>query len=209
MAEELQQLLEKIQHDGVEKANAEAATILAKAKADAAAILKDAESKAAALRAQAETDAKAFEERAQKTIFQAARDTVLEVKDAIGRMLEKLLAKDVAAALADPSEAAKLALAAVNELGSNADVAAGEKLAAALKAQLAADAKAGVKVVLDESGRPSCPRRASCPPRRRTRGTRLLRVGHRRRTREAPAPGPRQARECLNQVLVPSSRFQD
>ena len=151
MAEELQQLLEKIQHDGVEKANAEAATILAKAKADAAAILKDAESKAAALRAQAETDAKAFEERAQKTIFQAARDTVLEVKDAIGRMLEKLLAKDVAAALADPSEAAKLALAAVNELGSNADVAAGEKLAAALKAQLAADAKAGVKVVLDES----------------------------------------------------------
>ena len=151
MAEELQQLLEKIQHDGVEKANAEAATILAKAKADAAAILKDAESKAAALRAQAETDAKAFEERAQKTISQAARDTVLEVKDAIGRMLEKLLAKDVAAALADPSEAAKLALAAVNELGSNADVAAGEKLAAALKAQLAAEAKAGVKVVLDES----------------------------------------------------------
>ena len=151
MAEELQQLLEKIQHDGVEKANAEAATILAKAKADAAAILKDAESKAAAFRAQAETDAKAFEERAQKTISQAARDTVLEVKDAIGRMLEKLLAKDVAAALADPSEAAKLALAAVNELGSNADVAAGEKLAAALKAQLAADAKAGVKVVLDES----------------------------------------------------------
>ena len=151
MAEELQQLLEKIQHDGVEKANAEAATILAKAKADAAAILKDAESKAAAFRAQAETDAKAFEERAQKTISQAARDTVLEVKDAIGRMLEKLLAKDVAAALADPSEAAKLALAAVNELGSNADVAAGEKPAAALKAQLAADAKAGVKVVLDES----------------------------------------------------------
>ncbi len=151
MAEELQQLLEKIQHDGVEKANAEAATILAKAKADAAAILKDAESKAAAFRAQAETDTKAFEERAQKTISQAARDTVLEVKDAIGRMLEKLLAKDVAAALADPSEAAKLALAAVNELGSNADVAAGEKLAAALKAQLAADAKAGVKVVLDES----------------------------------------------------------
>ena len=151
MAEELQQLLEKIQHDGVEKANAESDAILAKAKADAAAILKDAESRAAALRAQAETDAKAFEERAQKTISQAARDTVLEVKDAIGRMLEKLLAKDVAAALADPSEAAKLALAAVNELGSNADVAAGEKLAAALKAQLAADAKAGVKVVLDES----------------------------------------------------------
>ena len=151
MAEELQQLLEKIQRDGVEKANAESNAILAKAKADAAAILKDAESKAAALRAQAETDAGAFEERARKTISQAARDTVLEVKDAIGRMLEKLLAKDVAAALADPAEAAKLALAAVNELGAEADVAAGEKLAAALKAQLATEAKSGTTVVLDES----------------------------------------------------------
>ena len=32
MAEELQQLLEKIQRDGVDKANAEAAAIVAKAK---------------------------------------------------------------------------------------------------------------------------------------------------------------------------------
>ena len=108
MAEELQQLLEKIQHDGVEKANAEAAAILAKAKAEAAAVLKDAETKAAALRAQAETDARAFEERARKTISQA--------------------------------------LGAVQ-----ADVAVGAKLAAALKAQLAADAAKGVQVVLDET----------------------------------------------------------
>ena len=35
MAEELQQLLEKIQRDGVDKANAEAAAIVAKAKAEA------------------------------------------------------------------------------------------------------------------------------------------------------------------------------
>ena len=151
MAEELQQLLEKIQHDGVEKANAESAAILAKAKADAAAILKDAESQAAALRAQAETDAKAFETRAQKTISQAARDTVLEVKDAIGKLLEKLLAKDVATALAAPDAAAALALSAVRDLGATqADVAAGPKLAEALKAQLAAEAVHGVRVVLDE-----------------------------------------------------------
>lgn len=151
MAEELQQLLEKIQHDGVEKANAEAAAILAKAKADAAAVLKDAETKAAALRAQAETDAQAFEERARKTISQAARDTVLDVKAGIGKLLDRLLAQDVAAALADPAETARLALAAVKELGAaQADVAAGAKLAAALKAQLAAAAVPGVQVVLDE-----------------------------------------------------------
>ncbi len=152
MAEELQQLLEKIQHDGVEKANAESAAILAKAKADAAAILKDAEAQAQTLRTQAEADAKAFEERAQKTIAQGARDIVLEVKDALGKLLEKLLAQDVNAALAAPAEAAQLALAAVRELGSaEAEIAAGEKLAATLKAQLAADAAKGVTVVLDEN----------------------------------------------------------
>ncbi len=152
MAEELQQLLEKIQHDGVEKANAEAAAILAKAKADAAAVLKDAETKAAALRAQAETDARAFEERARKTISQAARDTVLDVKASLGKLFDKLLAQDVSAALADPAEAARLTLAAVKDLGAvQADVAVGAKLAAALKAQLAADAAKGVQVVLDET----------------------------------------------------------
>lgn len=152
MAEELQQLLEKIQHDGVEKANAEAAAILAKAKADAAAVLKDAETKATALRAQAETDARAFEERARKTISQAARDTVLDVKASLGKLFDKLLAQDVSAALADPTEAARLALAAVKDLGAvQADVAVGAKLAAALKAQLAADAAKGVQVVLDET----------------------------------------------------------
>ena len=152
MAEELQQLLEKIQHDGVEKANAEAAAILAKAKADAAAVLKDAETKAAACRAQAETDARAFEERARKTISQAARDTVLDVKASLGKLFDKLLAQDVSAALADPAEAARLALAAVKDLGAvQAAVAVGAKLAAALKAQLAADAAKGVQVVLDET----------------------------------------------------------
>ena len=42
MAEELQQLLEKIQRDGVDKANAEAAAIVAKAKAEADALVKKA-----------------------------------------------------------------------------------------------------------------------------------------------------------------------
>ena len=155
MAEELQQLLEKIQHDGVEKANAEAAAILAKAKADAAATLKDAEEKAAARRTQAEADAKAYAERAGKTISQAARDTVLEVREAVTRLLEALLARNVATALADPATAAGLAGGVLAELalpaGTAAEVGAGAKLAEALKAQLAAEAATGVKVVLDDA----------------------------------------------------------
>lgn len=152
MAEELQQLLEKIQHDGVEKANAEAAAIISKAKAEAEACKKAAAEEAAAATAKAEAEAKASAERAEKTIQQAARDTIREVKNALDALFENLLAKDVNAALSTPGEAAKIALDAIRSLNADdAEVAANEKLAAALKAQLAADAAKGVKVVLDPS----------------------------------------------------------
>ncbi|MBQ8112437.1 MAG: hypothetical protein IJ146_04445 [Kiritimatiellae bacterium] len=152
MAEELQQLLEKIQHDGVEKANAEAAAIISKAKAEAEACKKAAAEEAAAATAKAEAEAKASAERAEKTIQQAARDTIREVKNALDALFENLLTKNVNAALSTPGEAAKIALDAIRSLNADdAEVAANEKLAAALKAQLAADAVKGVKVVLDPS----------------------------------------------------------
>lgn len=152
MAEELQQLLEKIQHDGVEKANAESTAILARAKADADAILKEAAGKADALRIQAEADAQAFVERARKTVQQAARDTILDVKDSLTKCLDDLLTKDVQAALADPQHVASLALQAIQSLGTaDAEVAAAPDLARALQAQLAAAAVHGVKVVVDET----------------------------------------------------------
>ena len=150
MAEELQQLLEKIQRDGVDKANAEAAAIVAKAKAEAEALVKKAQEAAAAAEAKGKADAEAYAARARETIAQAARDTVLKVKDDVTKLLTKLLAQDVSAALA--TEAVPLAAAAVKELvtGSGAEVAASAKLVDALRAQLAAQAQNGVKVVADE-----------------------------------------------------------
>ena len=151
MAEELQQLLEKIQRDGVDKANAEAAAIVAKAKDEANALVKKAEEEAAATRAKAEEEAAAYAERARETISQAARDTVLKVKEDVTKLLTQLLAQDVSAALA--TEAVPLAAAAVKELvtgSAAAEVAASAKLVEALRAQLAAQAQGGVKVVADE-----------------------------------------------------------
>ena len=140
MAEELQQLLEKIQRDGVDKANAEAKAIVEKAKEEAAATT-----------AKAEAAAQAFADRAKETIGQAARDTVMEVKNGVNKLFEGLLARDVNAALAD--NAAALAADAVKALaaGSDAQVAANAKLAEALRAQLAAGAAKGVTVVTDET----------------------------------------------------------
>ena len=151
MAEELQQLLEKIQRDGVDKANAEAAAIVAKAKAEADAIVKKAQEDAAAAEAKGKADAEAYAARAKETISQAARDTVLKVKDDVTKLLTKLLTQNVTAALA--TEAVPLAAAAVRELvtGDNAEVAASAKLVDALRAQLAQQAQSGVKVVADET----------------------------------------------------------
>jgi len=151
MAEELQQLLEKIQRDGVDKANAEAAAIVAKAKAEADAIVKKAQEDADAAEAKGKADAEAYAARARETISQAARDTVLKVKDDVTKLLTKLLTQNVTAALA--TEAVPLAAAAVRELvtGDNAEVAASAKLVDALRAQLAQQAQSGVKVVADET----------------------------------------------------------
>ena len=151
MAEELQQLLEKIQRDGVEKANAEAAAIVAKAKEEADALVKKAEEDAAAVEAKGKADAEAYAARARETISPAARDTVLKVKDDVTKLLTQLLKESVTAALA--TEAVPLAAAAVKELvtgSATAEIAASAKLVDALRAQLAAQAQGGVKVVADE-----------------------------------------------------------
>lgn len=152
MAEELQQLLEKIQREGVDKAKAEAKAIVDRAKAEAKAIVDKANAEAAAAAAKADAEAKAFAERAAVTIRQAARDTVLEVRDGVGRLFDGLLARDVKDALA--ANAAALAGEAVKALAAGseeAQVAANAQLAEALRAQFAAAAAKGVTVVVDEA----------------------------------------------------------
>ncbi len=147
--EDLQSLLEKINRDGIEKAEAEAAKIIADAKAKADEIVKAAEEKAAKTVAEAEKNAAAFADRAAVSVRQAARDTVISVQDRITGMLENLLAKNVDAALADEKTAAALVAGALEGLVSNAEIAAAGKIAAALKAQLAG--RSEITVVTDDS----------------------------------------------------------
>ena len=149
MAEELQSLIEKINRDGVEKANAEKERIIAEAKEQAAAIVKAAKEDASKFAAAAKAEADAAAERAKVTLTQAARDAVISVEGAVTKLLENLLAANVNAALADPATAATIAADAVKELVGTGEIAAGAKVADALKAQLAN--KAGFTVVMDET----------------------------------------------------------
>lgn len=141
MSEDLQSLLEKINREGVEKAQAAADEIIAKAKAQAAALVKEAEAAALKAKADAEIAAKDYAARAAETIRQAARDTVISVEGAITDKLVALLAKDVKAALAEPKAVAALAADVVKEFAAKGEVkvAAAEAVVATLKAQLASE----------------------------------------------------------------------
>jgi V/A-type H+-transporting ATPase subunit E len=101
MAEDLQNLLDRIQKEGVEQAEAQAEKILAQAREKAAAILREAEKQATETRVGAEKDAEVFVERGTKTLEQAARDFLISV----GRSLEKVfdgVAKETVGAALTP-----------------------------------------------------------------------------------------------------------
>ena len=149
MSEDLQSLLEKINRDGVEKANAAADKIIADAKAKAAEIVKAATAEAAKAKADADKAAADYAARAAETVAQAARDTILKIEASVTAMLTSLLAKDVDKTLSDEKNVAALALEAVKGLTGAAEVAVPAKLAQALKAQLAA--QKNLTVVTDDT----------------------------------------------------------
>ena len=154
MTQDLQQLLEKIQRDGVDKAQAEADTLLAAARNQAKATVEAAREEAAKVKAEARQEAEAFERRAEETIRQSARDTVMNVEKAVTALFTGLLLKEVNAALGDADLVAKLAAEAVRAyIGGKGgiEVAAVARLAEVLRAKLSAEAADGLTVVTDET----------------------------------------------------------
>ena len=99
MAEELQSLIDRIQKDGVERAEAEAGTILAKAKTQAAELVKAAEAQAAALLKKADADSQQFTERGARTLEQSARNVILATGQALAEVAKGLVGKAVGESL--------------------------------------------------------------------------------------------------------------
>lgn len=154
MTQDLQQLLEKIQKDGVDKAKAEAEKIVGEARAQAKTLVENAQAEAAKIKAAARQEAEAFERRAEETVRQSARDTVLGVEKAVTALLTRLLLDEVNAAMAKPELAASLAADAVRAYldgKGTIELSAAKPLADHLRATLAANAAQGVSVVTDEA----------------------------------------------------------
>jgi V/A-type H+-transporting ATPase subunit E len=114
--QDIQSLLEKINREGVEKADAEAKRIISDAKTSAEAIVREAKLQAEKFKAEAEKSAADYSSRAEESIRQAARDVVLETKEAINTLLERLLIKDVNTALNDEKTVCELVESAIKEL---------------------------------------------------------------------------------------------
>ncbi|MFO7936950.1 MAG: hypothetical protein R6V06_05000 [Kiritimatiellia bacterium] len=154
MTEDLQQLLEKIQHDGVEKARTEAESILDEAKKESTSLIASAKTEAEKIKSDAKKEAEAYAVRAGETISQSARDILLRVEKSVTEMMENLLLKNVNTALNSKETAVSLVAQAVKTYmsGSNEiEISIAEKMTESLRAELAGMASEGVTVVLDNT----------------------------------------------------------
>jgi V/A-type H+-transporting ATPase subunit E len=99
MDEQLQSLLDRIRHEGVEQAAAAPASILGEAQERARRVVAEAEAEADGLRRRAEGEAEASRERGEKALEQAGRDFLLALRKSIEAILRETLRDTVATAL--------------------------------------------------------------------------------------------------------------
>ncbi len=99
MAEELQGLLDRIQKEGTDRAEAEAAQIATEAKAKAKTIVAEAESQAKALLEKAAAESELYQKRSENAISQAARDVILSVGEAVTETFRAIVARQVESAM--------------------------------------------------------------------------------------------------------------
>lgn len=89
MAEELQGILDRINADGIAKADAERNAIIAKAKKEAEKIVADAKAEADEIKKSAESEVEAFEKRAENALRQTARDIKISLKSELEGRINK------------------------------------------------------------------------------------------------------------------------
>lgn len=99
MAEELQSLLNKINQDGIKKAEGERAKIVAEAEAKAHEIIARAKQEAAAIEKNAAVEAENLKKRAESAIQQASRDVLLALKSELERRMNVVLTANINEAL--------------------------------------------------------------------------------------------------------------
>jgi V/A-type H+-transporting ATPase subunit E len=101
MPDTIESFVKRLQSEGVEGGRQAAEKIEAEAKDQATQILQEAESKAAEIRAQAEADATSHRNKIEGELRLAVRDTVLELRETLSGMLQRLLSTKVEGQMSD------------------------------------------------------------------------------------------------------------
>lgn len=152
MSEHIQPLLERIQSEGLKKAEAERETLLSDAQKKADSILADARKQAEDIVQKAEAEAEANLKRGTTALEQAARDLLLRLRTEMGRQL-KVAAQQAASAPLGSEELIKELLPLLAKRGSGTvQVEAADPLAEKLKELLPAllkDADKQGKVIMN------------------------------------------------------------
>jgi vacuolar-type H+-ATPase subunit H len=108
MADTIEAFVAKLQAEGVQAGRAAAEELIAKARRDSDEIIRQAEARAAKITSDAEAQAQATLAKAQTELQLAARDTVLRLRDAIGRAIRAVLAAGTSEKLSDPQFLSRL-----------------------------------------------------------------------------------------------------
>ena len=161
MAEELKELIEKIQLEGVKAAEDKALVIEAEARARADKAVEKGAKEAERMISEAKAEIRRLEEGAKNSVKQASRDTMLSLRKEIYSMLERIVGSHVHKALS-AEELAKILTAMIKGHGGedkqNIIVSLKkddlEKVEKAVFAELGQEAKKGIrlKVVTDIHG---------------------------------------------------------
>lgn len=140
MSEHIQPLLERIQSEGLAKAESERESILEEARAEADRLVETAKRDADTIRTQAEQDAESTRKRGEATLEQAARDLQLRLRTEISRQLRLAAETAAASSLSSAERVAGLIkdLVAARAEGASITVQTNEKLGANLKPLLPA-----------------------------------------------------------------------
>ncbi|OGX39978.1 MAG: hypothetical protein A2984_00490 [Omnitrophica WOR_2 bacterium RIFCSPLOWO2_01_FULL_41_12] len=112
MTEEIKDLIEKIQQEGIATAQQKAKEIEEEARIKAEKIIQEVKSQAEKLMQQASLAAKKAQESGQASLKQAGRDLLISLKKEINQLLDKIILTQVSSALS-PQELAKVLSAVI------------------------------------------------------------------------------------------------
>jgi V/A-type H+-transporting ATPase subunit E len=155
MAQNVQELINKIKQDGLQAAEQKAQEIEAAAEKKADDLIAQAQAQAQKILADAQARQKQLEESSRVSLTQAARDTVLSLKKAIHDLLDKIVRQEIHGVLT-PEQMAGMILelvkgfAAQGADGKHVEVALNDENRAHLEkdllAKLQKEVKAGIKI---------------------------------------------------------------